>query len=60
MDRFCQMAPSVLRSDYAAIKRRRKDPRPPERLIAHYELECRLADRLRAASRDEPHLADQL
>jgi SAM-dependent methyltransferase len=42
-----------LRPDYVAIKRRRKDTRPPERLIAHYELERRLADRLRAARRDE-------
>jgi ubiquinone/menaquinone biosynthesis C-methylase UbiE len=47
------MATGVLRPDYAAIKRRRKDSRPPERLIAHYELERRLADRLRAAGRDE-------
>jgi ubiquinone/menaquinone biosynthesis C-methylase UbiE len=47
------MPACVLRSDYAAIKRRLKDPRPPERLIAHYELERRLADRLRAAGRDE-------
>jgi SAM-dependent methyltransferase len=39
--------------DYVAIQRRWKDTRPPERLIAHYELERRLADRLRAASRDE-------
>ncbi|MER8480046.1 MULTISPECIES: methyltransferase domain-containing protein [unclassified Mesorhizobium] len=42
-----------LKSDYVAIQRRCKDTRPPERLIAHYELERRLADRLRAASRDE-------
>jgi ubiquinone/menaquinone biosynthesis C-methylase UbiE len=42
-----------LRPDYLAIKRSRKDPRPPERLIAHYELERRLANRLRAAGRDE-------
>ncbi|MER9082604.1 methyltransferase domain-containing protein [Mesorhizobium sp. M0199] len=42
-----------LKPDYVAIQRRCKDTRPPERLIAHYELERRLADRLRAASRDE-------
>jgi SAM-dependent methyltransferase len=42
-----------LRPDYVAIKRRRQDIRPPERLIAHYELERRLADRLRSARRDE-------
>ena len=42
-----------LKPDYAAIQRRRKDTRRPERLIAHYELERRLADRLRAARRDE-------
>ncbi|MER8843263.1 methyltransferase domain-containing protein [Mesorhizobium sp. M0913] len=42
-----------LKPDYVAIQRRWKDSRPPERLIAHYELERRLADRLRAASREE-------
>jgi ubiquinone/menaquinone biosynthesis C-methylase UbiE len=42
-----------LKPDVVAIQRRRKDTRPPERLIAHYELERRLADRLRAARRDE-------
>lgn len=42
-----------LKPDYAAIQRRWKDTRSPERLIAHYELERRLADRLRAASRQE-------
>ena len=42
-----------LKPDYVAIQRRWKVKRPPERLIAHYELERRLADRLRAASRDE-------
>jgi len=44
---------TTLKPDYVAIQRRWKDTRPPERLIAHYELERRLADRLRAASRDE-------
>jgi hypothetical protein len=42
-----------LKPDYVAIQRRCNDTRSPERLIAHYELERRLADRLRAASRDE-------
>jgi SAM-dependent methyltransferase len=42
-----------LKPDHVAIQRRRKDTRPPERLIAHYELERRLADRLRVACRDE-------
>jgi SAM-dependent methyltransferase len=42
-----------LKPDYLAIQRRRKDTRPPNRLIAHYELERRLADRLRFACRDE-------
>jgi predicted TPR repeat methyltransferase len=42
-----------LKPDYVAIQRGRKDTRPPERLIAHYELERRLADRLRVACRDE-------
>jgi SAM-dependent methyltransferase len=44
---------TTLRPNYVAIQRRWKDTRSPERLIAHYELERRLADRLRAASRDE-------
>ena len=44
---------SKLKRDYVAIQRRLKDTRPPERLIAHYELERRLADQLRATSRDE-------
>jgi SAM-dependent methyltransferase len=42
-----------LKPDHRAIQRRWKDTRSPERLIAHYELERRLADRLRAASRQE-------
>jgi SAM-dependent methyltransferase len=42
-----------LRPDYLAIKRRRQDTRPPERLVAHYELERRLSDRLRFAGRGE-------
>lgn len=43
-----------LKPDHRAIQRRWKDTRSPERLIVHYELERRLADRLRAAaSRDE-------
>lgn len=42
-----------LKPDYVAIQRRWKDTRQPERLIAHYELERRLADRLRSASREE-------
>jgi len=42
-----------LKPDYVAIQRRCKDTRPPDHLIAHYELERRLADRLRAAPRDE-------
>lgn len=42
-----------LKPDYVAIQRRCKDTRPPDHLIAHYELERGLADRLRGASRDE-------
>jgi hypothetical protein len=42
-----------LEPDCAAIQRRRKDTRPAERLIAHYELERLFADRLRAAHRDD-------
>ncbi|WP_245502123.1 class I SAM-dependent methyltransferase [Bradyrhizobium betae] len=45
-----------LKPDYRAIQLRWKDTRSPERLIAHYELERRLADRLRAASRQERSL----
>jgi hypothetical protein len=42
-----------LKPDFVAIQRRRKDTRTLERLIAHYELERRLADRLRVAYRGE-------
>jgi SAM-dependent methyltransferase len=42
-----------LKPDYMAIQKRWGDSRTPERLIAHYELERRLADRLRAGSQGE-------
>jgi SAM-dependent methyltransferase len=42
-----------LKPDYLAIQRQYGDTRSPERLIAHYELERRLSDRLRTASRSE-------
>ena len=42
-----------LRSDYEILRRWYHDPRPPERLVAHYELERRLAERLRHSSRAE-------
>jgi SAM-dependent methyltransferase len=42
-----------LKPNYTAIQKRWKDSRTPERLIAHYELERRLADRLRAGSQGE-------
>jgi SAM-dependent methyltransferase len=42
-----------LKPDYVAIQRRWQDSRPPERLIAHYELERQLTDRLRASSQSE-------
>jgi SAM-dependent methyltransferase len=42
-----------LKPNYTAIQRRWGDSRTPERLIAHYELERRLADRLRAGSQGE-------
>ena len=45
--------PVRLRPDYRTIQRRWNDTRSPDRLIAHYELERRLADRLRSAARDE-------
>jgi SAM-dependent methyltransferase len=50
--RTLSMGTAKLKTDYKAI-RRVGDSRGPERLIAHYELERRLADRLRASSRDE-------
>ena len=42
-----------LKPNYTAIQKRWGDSRTPERLIAHYELERRLADRLRAGSQGE-------
>jgi SAM-dependent methyltransferase len=42
-----------LKADYKRTQRHFGDSRDPERLIAHYELERRLADRLRASSRHE-------
>ncbi|MGH6777507.1 MAG: methyltransferase domain-containing protein [Bradyrhizobium sp.] len=45
--------PPPLKPNYLAIQRQYGDVRPPERLIAHYELERRLSDRLRSASRRE-------
>lgn len=42
-----------LKPDHAAIRRQIGDPRTMDRLIAHYEVERRLADRLRAAPRSE-------
>jgi SAM-dependent methyltransferase len=43
----------TLRSDYLEVKRMRSDQRSVERILAHYVLERRLAERLRAASRAE-------
>jgi SAM-dependent methyltransferase len=45
--------PARLLSDYRHIARIYGDPRPPERIIAHYELERRLAMGLRTASKAE-------
>lgn len=45
--------PVMLKPDYRVIQRRWNDTRSPDRLIVHYELERRLADRLRAAGRHE-------
>ena len=47
------MGTTKLKADYKRIQRHFGDSRKPERLIAHYELERRLADRLRASSRHE-------
>jgi SAM-dependent methyltransferase len=45
--------PARLKPDYAAIQKRLGDCRAPDRLIAHYEIERRLSDRLRGASSSE-------
>lgn len=45
--------PRQLKPNYLAIQRQYGDVRSPERLIAHYELERELSDRLRSASRRE-------
>ncbi len=42
-----------LKRNHQAIQKQYGDVRPPERLIAHYELERKLSNRLRAASRCE-------
>lgn len=42
-----------LRSDYEAIQKLRGEVRPPDRLLVHYVLECRLADQLRNAAANE-------
>ncbi len=47
------MTSTQLKPDYVAIQRRWRDSRAPERLIAHYDLERRLTDRLREASQSE-------
>lgn len=47
------MGPPVLRRDFERIRRRLNDARPLERIVAHYELERRLADRLRAAPAEQ-------
>lgn len=44
---------SKLKPYYRKIQKLRNDARTPERLIAHYELERQLADRLRKSSREE-------
>lgn len=38
-----------LRPDHESLRRMNREPRTPERLVAHYELERRLAERLRGA-----------
>ncbi|MGQ0532328.1 MAG: class I SAM-dependent methyltransferase [Caulobacteraceae bacterium] len=45
--------PARLLDDYRSIARIYGDPRPPDRIIAHYELERRLAAGLRTASKSE-------
>jgi SAM-dependent methyltransferase len=46
-------APARLVEDYQTIARIYGDPRPSERIIAHYELERRLASGLRTAAKSE-------
>lgn len=46
-------SPPALRPDFLRQQRLGGDRRPRERLIAHYELERKLSDRLRQASREE-------
>lgn len=43
------MGPPEFRRDHERIRQRHKDTRPLERILAHYQLERRLADRLRTA-----------
>jgi SAM-dependent methyltransferase len=45
-----------LKPNYLALQKRCHDSRSPERLVAHYELERQLGDRLRAASQSERSL----
>jgi hypothetical protein len=47
------LAPARLVEDYRTIARVYGDPRSPERIIAHYELERRLAAGLRTAAKSE-------
>lgn len=44
---------SDLKPGYRTIQKQHGDTRPPERLVAHYELERQLADRLRHSTRSE-------
>jgi SAM-dependent methyltransferase len=46
-------SPPRLKPDHAAIRKRLGELRPPDRLIAHYEIERRLSDRLRGAAQNE-------
>jgi predicted SAM-dependent methyltransferase len=43
----------VLRGDFRRIAAMYGDPRPPDRVIAHYQLERRLAAKMRASTRGE-------
>src|SRR5262245_55108647 len=46
-------AAAVLRSDFRRIAALYGDPRPADRVIAHYRLERRLAAKLRSSTRSE-------
>lgn len=51
-DQWSEAAPPSLRSDFRSIQKLYGDRRPADRLIAHYEVEVELAEKLRRSSRE--------